>query len=190
MKKQLLKFSLLLFGSSVLMLSSCKKETEAGETNDEEVITTMQLTFVPQGGGATVTYKFDDPDGPGGTAATQDQIVLAANKTYSATVQLLNKTVTPVADITLEVAAEPQSHRFYFEPSAGSNITVTGLNNDPSGIPLGITGIWTTGAAATGTVKVTLRHYPGTPPNKVASDLVNSSKSSTDIEVNFSTRIQ
>jgi hypothetical protein len=189
MKKQLLKFSFFLVGASVLTLSSCKKENE-GEKNNEEVITTMQLTFVPQGGGATVMYKFDDPDGPGGTAATQDQILLAPNKMYNVTVQLLNKTVTPVADITLEVAAESLAHRFYYEASSGSNITVTGLNNDAAGNPLGITSIWTTGAAATGTVKVTLRHYTGTPPNKAAADPVNSSKSSTDIEVNFSTRIQ
>lgn len=140
MKKSLFKFSLLLFGCSVIMLSSCKKET-VGESNDEEVITTMQLTFVPQGGGAALTYKFDDPDGPGGTAPTQDQIILSPNKTYNVTVQLLNKTVTPVKDVTLEVSGEPQAHRFYYQPSAASNITIAGLNNDPSGIPLGITSV-------------------------------------------------
>jgi hypothetical protein len=189
MKKQLLRFTLLLFVVSSLLLSSCKKDT-AGEANDEEVITTMQLTLVPQGGGATLIYKFDDPDGPGGTAATKDQIVLATNKTYNVTVQLLNKTLTPVEDITLEVAAEPGAHRFYYEPSAGSNISISGLNNDPAGVPLGITGVWTTTVAATGTVKVILRHYPGTPPNKETADPVNSSKSSTDIDVSFDTRVQ
>ena len=190
MKKQLLNFSLLLLSSSVLFLSSCKKDTH-GESHDEEVITTMQLTFVPQGGGATVTYKFDDPDGPnGGTAPTKDQIVLAPNKTYNVTVQLLNKTVTPAKDITVEVVEEAAAHRFYYEPSSASNITVSGLNNDPSGIALGITSTWTTGAAATGSTKVTLRHYPGTPPNKAANDPVNSTKSSTDIEVDFSTSVQ
>lgn len=188
MKKQLLNFSLLLVSACALMLSSCKKD--AGEENEAEVITTMQLTFVPQGSGATVTYKFDDPDGPGGAAPTKDQIVLAANKIYNVTVQLLNKTKTPVEDVTLEVAAEPQAHRFYYQASAGSNITVSGLNNDPAGIPLGITSVWTTGAAATGTVKVTLRHYAGTPPNKAATDAPDSPKSSTDVEVEFSTRIQ
>lgn len=187
MKKQLLKFSLLLFGASALLLSSCKKEDE--EENEEEVITTMQLTFVPVGGGATVTYKFDDPDGPGGGAPTKDQIILAPNKTYNVTVQLLNKTVTPAEDVTLEVAAEPQAHRFYYQPSGGT-IMVSGLNNDGAGIPLGITSIWTTGAASTGTMKVVLRHYAGNPPNKAAGDLVDNSKSSTDIEVDFNTSVQ
>ncbi len=190
MKKHVLKFSLLLFGASTLMLSSCKKDKD-DEENEEEVITTMQLTFVPVGGGTTVSYKFDDPDGPGGANPTKDIITLAPNKSYSVTVQLLNKTVTPAEDITIEVAAEAQAHRFYYQPSVGSNITVSGLNNDAASVPLGITSTWTTTTAATsGNVKVTLRHYPGNPPNKAAGDLVDNSKSSTDIEVQFDTRVQ
>jgi hypothetical protein len=189
MKKQVLKFGLLLFGASALLLTSCKKEKNE-EENDEEVITTMQLTFVPVGVGTTVMYKYDDPDGPGGANPTKDQIVLAPNKSYNVTLQLLNKTVTPAADITTEVAAEAQAHRFYYIPSGAGNITVSGLNNDAAGLPLGITSTWTTGAAATGKIRVVLRHYPGNPPNKAATDDVGSSKSSTDIEVEFDTRVQ
>lgn len=189
MKKELLKFGLLFFSASALLLSSCKKDNDE-EENEEEVITTMRLTFVPVGGGAMVSYQFDDPDGPGGANPTKDEIVLQPNRSYNVTLQLLNKTENPVADITTEVAAEAAAHRFYYEPSAGSNITVSGLNNDGNGVPVGITSTWATGAAATGNVRVTLRHYPGNPPNKAANDPVNSSKSSTDIEVDFNTRIQ
>jgi hypothetical protein len=189
MKKELLKFGFLLLSASSLLLSSCKKDKDE-EENEEEVITTMQLTFVPVGVGSTVVYKFDDPDGDGGAAPTKDVITLAANKTYNVTLQLLNKTVNPVVDITTEVAAEGASHRFYYQPSVGSNISIAGFNNDAAGIPLGITSVWTTGAAANGTTKVTLRHYPGNPPNKAAADLVTSSKSSTDIEVEFNTTVQ
>lgn len=171
-----------------VLITSCKKDKP--EENEEEVITTMKLTFVPVGAGATLTYQFDDPDGPGGTAPTQDEIVLAPSKTYNVTVQLLNKTETPVEDITLEVLGEKEAHRFYYETSFGSGITVSGLDNDGNGVPLGVTSVWTTGAAATGKVKVTLRHYGGTPPNKAIGDPVSSSKSSTDIEVEFSTKIQ
>ena len=189
MKKQFLKHGLLLFVAATLLLSSCEKEKD-GETNDEEVITTMQLTFVPQGGGATLTYKFEDLDGPGGAEPVVDPVVLAANQTYSVSVQLLNKTVNPPEDITVEVAEEPEAHRFYYLPSAGSNITVTGLNNDPAGIPLGLTSTWTTDTAATGTIRVVLRHYIGTPPDKAAGDPVDSPKSSTDAEAEFTTTIQ
>ena len=188
MKKQVLKLSLglALIGA---LFSSCKKDDPV-ETNEEEVITTMKLTFVPVGGGTTLTYQFDDPDVTFVTTATQDEIILAPSKAYNVTVQLLNKTETPVADITTEVQAEADAHRFYYAPTAGSNIVVSGLNNDSDGVPLGITSTWTTGAVATGKLKVTLRHYPGTPPGKAAADAVDSPKSGTDIEVEFNTKIQ
>ena len=189
MKKQLLKFSLILVGMTSLFLTSCNKDDNE-EENDEEVITTMQLSFAPVGGGTTLMYKFDDPDGPGGVSPTKETIVLAPNKTYNVTVQLLNKTATPAEDVTLEVQSESQAHRFYYQPSAGSNITVANLNNDSNGIPLGITSIWTTTGTATGTLMVTLRHYPGNPPDKAAADPVNSNKSSTDVEVSFNTIVQ
>ena len=173
----------------LVIFSSCKKESKP-ETNDEEVITTMKLTFVPVGGGTTLTYQYDDADGPGGNAPVQDVIALSPSKSYQVSVQLLNKTVNPVEDITTEVQAESDAHRFYYEPSVGSNITVSQLDNDTNGVPLGVNGTWTSGAASTGTLKVTLRHYPGTPPGKETSDPVNSSKSATDVEVVFNTSIQ
>ena len=189
MMKQFSKWSFLLLGATTLMLTACEKENGV-EENEEEVITTLQLSFAPVGGGTTTVYKFEDLDGPGGTNPTIDPIVLAPNKTYNVSLQLLNKSVTPAEDITIEVAEESTSHRFYYTPSAGSNITVGNLNNDADGNPLGVTSTWTTTAAANGTVRVTLRHYPGNPPNKEAADPLNSSKSSTDIEVEFNTRVQ
>ncbi|HEX2536615.1 MAG TPA: hypothetical protein VHK69_22885 [Chitinophagaceae bacterium] len=189
MKKRLYALPMIL--GSALLFASCEKDNDnGGEGNEEEVITTMTLKFTPQGGGTAVEYDFDDPDGPGGTAATQDEIVLTPNKTYDVEIVLLNKTTDPDEVITEEVEEEGQAHRFYVVPSAGSGITVSNLNNDTGGMPLGITSTWTTGAAATGTVKVTLRHYPGNPPNKAANDPVDSNKSSTDIEVNFASRVE
>jgi len=186
MKRQITKIALALFISSALF-TACKKDNPE-EPNDNEVITTMTLTFVPVGGGATVTATFDDPDGPGGAAPTQQPISLAASKTYNVTVVLLDKTKSPVANITTEVATESDAHRFYYAPS-GTNITVGNLNNDGNGLPLGITSTWTTGAAASGTLKVVLRHYEGTPPNKALGDPIDSPKSDTDIEVDFTTTV-
>lgn len=189
MKKQLLKWSFLFFSAATISLTACDKE-DGIEENEEEVITTLQLTFAPADGTSPLVFKWEDLDGDGGANPTVDVIQLAANKTYNVTLQLLNKSVNPVENITTEVAAEGTSHRFYYTPSAGSNFAVTNLNNDADGNPLGITSTWTTTSAANGTVQITLRHYPGNPPNKQAADAVNSSKSSTDIEVSFTTRVQ
>ncbi|MET0463240.1 MAG: hypothetical protein ABW007_08795 [Chitinophagaceae bacterium] len=189
MKAQLTKIAFAAFLTTGL-LTSCSKDDEIAEENHEEVITTLKLTFTPVGGGTAATFQFRDPDGPGGAAPTQDEIVLAPNKTYTVAVQLLNETHTPAEDITEEVEAEADAHRFYYKPSTGSNISVTNLNNDANGVPVGLTSTWATTAAGTGTVKVTLRHYPGNPPGKAAADLVDSNKSGTDIEVTFNTKIQ
>ncbi|MBY0536762.1 MAG: hypothetical protein K2P88_13010 [Chitinophagaceae bacterium] len=175
----------LLLGATV---ASCKKV--AVEENDEEVLTTLQLTFTPAAGGSSLVYKFDDPDGPGGNAPTTDQIVLAPNTTYNVSIAVLNKTASPVADITSEILTEAIAHRFYFIPASGTNISVSNLSKDVDGISVGLTSTWTTGAAATGSIQVVLRHYPGTPPNKAESDDVSSTKSGTDIEATFATKIQ
>lgn len=172
----------------IVISASCKKETI--EENEEEVITTMKLTFVPAGGGTTVTYQFDDADGPGGTAPVTDEMVLSPSTTYYVTLQLLNKTATPPIDITEEVQAESSAHRFYYEPEPASSIIVSGFNMDTDNLPLGITSTWVTGAASAGKIKITLRHYIGNPPDKALEDPVNSPKSVTDIDVTFTTKIQ
>lgn len=189
MKNDLLR---ILMGTVVIgvLFSACSKDDDNKEENEEEVITTMIVKLTPTSGGAAIQFKYDDPDGPGGTAPTKEMITLSANKTYDVELLLLNKTVNPVDTVSAEVEEEADAHRFYFEPTAGSNITVTGLDTDGNGIPVGLNSTWLTTAAATGKLKITLRHYPGNPPGKALADLVNSSKSGTDIEVEFDTKVQ
>ncbi len=187
--KKYFNYILLACFAIAVTTSSCKK-FEAGENNEEEVITTMNLYFSPIGGGPTTVYSFDDADGPGGNDPTQSEILLSANTSYNVRLELLNKTTTPADTITNDVLEEADAHRFYYTPSAGNPISVTNLDNDDNGVPLGINSTWTTGATATGSITVTLRHYPGTPPDKQTADMATSPKSSTDISVTFSTKIQ
>ncbi|HSN62178.1 MAG TPA: hypothetical protein VLR49_14660 [Ferruginibacter sp.] len=168
-----------------VLFTACQKD-KIGEGNDEELITTMNLKFTPVNGGAPVNYSFIDLDGPGGIIATQDEIVLSAATSYNVEVELLNSSANPVENITEEVEEEGESHRFYYEPTAG--ISISDLNIDSLGTPLGITSKWTTSTAGPGAVKITLRHYIGTPPDKQNPDPVNSPKSVTDIELTFITR--
>jgi len=186
MKKYMLKTSLFLI-TTTLLFTACLKD-KAGEGNNEEVITTMNLKFTPVGGGSTVTFSFDDPDGPGGNAPAQNIINLNQGVAYNVVIELLNKTVSPAENVTEEVAAESGAHRIYYETTA-AGLTISNLNNDTNGVPLGITSNWAAGNAGTGSTKITLRHYPGTPPGKETADPVNSPKSTTDIEVIFVTNV-
>ena len=184
------KWPMLLLAAATLFTACSKDNDNEGEGNEEEVITTVVLKLTPQSGGAALQYTYDDPDGPGGNAPTKQDVVLAPNTQYSFEIELLDKTKTPVADITEEVKEEGAEHRIYYLPTGVTNLTVSALSNDANGIPLGTSGTLTTGAATSGTLRVVLRHYGGNPPNKVADDPVDSPKSSTDVDVTFDVRVQ
>jgi hypothetical protein len=186
-----MKKTIQFFGTALalsVVLFACKKE--APETNDEEVITTVTVKLTPTDGGNPLTFSYEDLDGPGGNNPTIQSIVLDSNQIYSVNLYVLNKSVSPTDTITNEILAEADAHRFYYEPSAGSNITVDSLDRDGNGVTLGLKSRWTTGRATNGTMKITLRHYGGTPPNKLETDPVNSPKSSSDMELVFPTSIQ
>lgn len=168
--------------------TACNKKNGQGEGNEEEVITTLNLKLTPISGGAALQFSYDDPDGPGGAAPTISPVTLPANRQFNLEVELLDKTKTPVANITDEVEQEADKHRMYYV--SGGNFNVSQLNNDASGLPLGTTGVLATGAAGSGTLRVVLRHYGGNPPNKAATDAVDSPKSSSDVDVTFTVTVQ
>lgn len=178
-----------MFTSAILMLlfsvslTSCKKDKQ--DPNEEELITTVKLTFTETGTGAVSTFTFKDLDGDGGAAPTVfEDIVLAPSKTYNMAITVSNESVSPAEDITGEISAEGGDHQFYFQPT-GANVTVSNLNTDGGGLPLGLTSTWTTGAVSNGNVKITLKHKPGI---KAAGDAVTIGD--TDIELTWVTRVQ
>lgn len=169
-----------------LVIAGCKKKKE--EENEEELITTVKVTLTPISGGAATTYTWKDIDGAGGNAPTIDQITLAPSTAYNCTLQFLDESKTPSEDKTGEINSEGTTHQVFFQPTA-TNLTINNLNNDSRGLPLGLTSLWTTGAASTGTLKISLIHKPEAQWGpKTANDPI--SKGDTDVEVTFPTRIQ
>jgi hypothetical protein len=163
---------------------SCSKD-DNGDGNEEELITTLRVTMVETGAAGSSTFTFRDVDGPGGQAPTVfDSIVVNAGRNYTVTLQFLNESVSPADDITTEVLAEANDHQVFFAPT-GVSITTLNLNKDGNGLDLGTTSTWNTGATGTGTMRITLKHKPGT---KAAGDPV--SKGDTDVEVDFPVRLK
>ena len=100
----------------VLVISSCQKDP--ANPDDGELITTVKVEFIESVSGAKQSFEFRDLDGEGGNAPSEfDEISLSANKSYKCEVYLLNESVTPVDDITLEIEAEADDHQFYYTPS-------------------------------------------------------------------------
>lgn len=175
-------FAFILFFAS-FFISSCKK-FEAGEDNSGELITTLLLKLTNTTNGTIQEFKWEDVDGPGGHEPTVDTILLNAGNVYALNLEVWNKSSAVPQNISEEIEEEKEAHRFYYLPSTGS-LVIDSLSMDNNQMPLGLQSRWTTGAASAGQLNITLRHYPGTPPDKQISDPVNSPKSSTDIAVAF-----
>jgi hypothetical protein len=178
---------MVLLVGAALFMNSCKKETI--DPNESELITTvrLKLTNTLSSSINPLVYEFKDLDGEGGAAPVKfDDIVLQKNIPYICEVTVLNESVSPADDITKEIKAEANDHQFYFVPSSSNLLTVSNYDTDTQGLPLGLSSFWVTGLnPGTGTVKVVLKHKPGT---KAANDLIN--KGETDIELNFKLIIQ
>lgn len=152
-----------------LFLAACGGDVEnpAG-TNEQEVITTVTLTFTPNGGGDAVTAAWDDPDGDGGAAPAIDAVTLTASTTYALTVTFTNKLASPAEDITEEVEAEGDEHQLFFTGTAvngpaavnaGAVLEHAYDDVDAEGLPVGLANTVTT-RSGSGKLTVTLRHLP------------------------------
>ena len=179
----------LLFISFSFLFTACKKETGV-ELNEEEIITDVELTFINQSTGDSLIFNYQDADGPGGLAPTQDSILLQANTSYKVALNLYNKTVNPIENISEEIIEEADAHRFYYSTSPNSGVTITTTDVDENNVPLGLKSNVTTGNIGTGSLRIILRHYPGNPPDKAIADLENSPKSTTDVDVTFDVRVK
>lgn len=171
------------FVLSIFFFSSCDKG-DPKPVNEEEVITTLEITLTPVGGGIPVTLKFFDADGEQGSIAPLYTVSgsLKPSTTYSATIELMNETVNPHGDISAEVEEEANDHLFCFNVVGDINIDYD--DQDENGLPLGLTTSWETGQAGAAEVTVSLRHQPGTKTGQCPG------VGSTDVEVAFSLTVQ
>lgn len=172
---------------TVLFLFACKKD-DVIEDNENELITTVELSFTKQGSNTPVVYTWKDTDGPGGSNPVIEPIMLEAASAYTLSIRFLDESKNPAENITEEVNAESAVHRIYIIGDASSGLAITDLNNDRNGLPLGLSAIVTTTNPATGSLRIVLRHYGE--GGKEAADPVTSPKASSDADVSFPLTVQ
>ena len=181
MKKPI--FILALFCATCVLFSSCEKD-DPDEPNQEELITTVNYTLSPAGGGDAIVLTFTDLDGDGGNDAVIQGGTLAANTTYAGSIELLNESESPAEDITAEIDEEREEHQFFFE-STVSGLSIAYTDQDANGMPVGLANSISTGNAGSGNIKVTLRHEPVKDAVGVADGDISNASGETDIEVTF-----
>ena len=105
--------------------------TNSDGPGEEELITTLKITFTEVGTSTVITVQFQDLDGPGGVDGTVETLTVKNGSTYNATVQVLNEDETPAEDITDEVKDEAEEHMlWYTTPGGFSTATVTRTDNE------------------------------------------------------------
>lgn len=181
MKKLLLIFALAVF------INACD-DVEPTPTNDEELITTLQLDFFD--GASTKTIKFQDIDGDGGNAQVITADTLSANTTYNVSITVLNESETPAESINPEIIEEGDEHQFFFIPESTLNYTSSYNDMDENNKPIGLENVVITGNASEGTLIVVLRHQPDKNGTNVNAGDITNAGGETDIEVSFDVVIE
>ncbi len=174
-----MKYRIALILAVALIWSSCEKDSNDNVVdNEQELITTVTLTFKAPDGG-TEDFSVRDVDGTGGEPAVADDISLSANTTYELFVKFLDESdSTRVVDLTDEVRAEDTDHLVCFMTTSEIP-TPEPADYDANGDVLGLEATMTTGAPALGFLTVRLKHLP----DKGAPDPCSTGE--TDVEVSF-----
>ncbi len=171
---------------AVVFFSQCDTEEPEAE-NEEELITTMTLTF-STAGAADEVFKVYDEDGDGPIAPVYTNGTLTANTSYSVEIEVLNEEENE--NITEEILQEDEEHQFFFQFSNGLNLDFAYDDVDGDGNPIGVSSIFTTGEASTGTLTVTLRHEPIKDAEDVVDGDITNAGGETDIAATFDVVIE
>lgn len=189
MKIQHCFLSILLL-SSVLILS-CKKD-DPKPVNEEEVLTTLILTFTPSDGSAIkyIMYKDLSPEDTAGSVITSD--TLERNKTYTMTVSVLNETFTPTQNITAEIRSEGTEHQFFFiQNPLGLFSSLEYNDKDAEDNPIGLINVAkTSDSELSGTIRIVLRHELLKLGIGVPDGDITNAEGETDIDVTLPVAIK
>ena len=178
---------------------------EPEHNHDEEVITTVELTFEPGG----LVFTAADPEDDGDPVI--DGIVLDADTAYTFSVRFINELEDPPENITEEIEEEDDEHQVLYSgagvASAGDSAdalaaavgTHSYADEDDNGNPVGLSNNFVTAAPGTGDLRVLLRHLPpedgtatktATLAEDFAANGLTGLPGTTDADVTFPVEVQ
>ncbi len=174
---------------SIFTFSSCSDDDDKPTpVVENEVITTVTAVYTPVGGGDKITLTYKDLDGDGKQDGLPVSGKFAQNKTYNGVVTFLNETVNPAVDITEEIKELGLEHQIFYQKTGTINsisYADTASNFDSSGKPIGLESVFTTTGAASGSIKIILKHEPNKSALNVAKGDITNAEGTTDVEVTF-----
>jgi hypothetical protein len=187
------------FVIAALTFTSCKPDEVAPPKaeNEEEIITDIKLVFTNDADtNDVVEASVKDPDGAGvQELEVLNAINLDKNKTYTLTLEIMNKLKSPGEDITEEIKEEGDEHQFFFgftnnafsNPLGNGNIdnaqdSLQYKDEDSNGNPIGLSTSWQTSSSElkNGKFSIRLQHQPD-----LKSATTGASDGDTDFELAF-----
>lgn len=165
----------LALAAAIAAAGACVPGDGPGHGDENEIISRVELTFTPAGGGEARVFAFDDPDGDGGVSGMADRVELAAGVEYALSVRFINGIADPPEDITEEVAAEAEDHMVFLagDVAGPGSSTAPALlthayadresdygENTGDDLPVGLANTITGDVAGAGVLRVILRHVP------------------------------
>jgi hypothetical protein len=172
-----------LLSFSILFLQ-CKKQDDVVPTDDNELITSVQLIFTDAANQST-TFIFQDKDGDPKTAPEKfDKITLSKNTDYTLAIKILDETKSPALDLTKQIEEEGDAHLFVFKVNPNSLLSILPSDVDKYGLPIGLKSKGKSQyAPGSGKFRLILKHQPPVNGKKVKTG--DEEGGSTDVDVEF-----
>ena len=192
MKKQTFLLPLLILS---LIFTGCSDDDDHDDhshpVNEEEVITTIEVTLSDGTNSYVLIWEDLDGDGPDLPIITGATI---PSNSYDAEIKLYNKTLDPTDDeyvVTTEILEEDVDHQFFFNASNGLNVfDFVYADADVDGNPIGQQFIIEDVSGSGGDLNIVLLHEPNKNAVGVSDGDITNAGGDTDIDITFPIIVQ
>ncbi len=181
----------LVFVFLLLGIFSCQKDPQ--DVNDEELITKLIYTLKSTSDNDEVVMTFSDRDGNGGNAPIiTTSGFLQKGKIYEGSISLLNESLNPIEDLTLEIEEEDLDHQFFYILSneLSGKISIQYADKDSENNPVGLQTLVSSNMVGNGKIQIVLRHEPNKKAQGVSDGLITNAGGDTDIDVSFDIEVK
>lgn len=143
----------------LLLLGGCEKSHSPSD-DEHKVPGTFILRLIGSRGD-TVTARWRDPDGPGGSPPLVDTLRLRSGSTYTCLLEIL---ATDSDSLTSTIRSQGTEHQLFYSVggSAENLVRIEITDRDSRGMPLGLQTQWSLAAVQAptqGTIRIQLYHY-------------------------------
>ena len=179
-------YTLIAFAVIAATLHSCKPDKDNCDNCETELITTVNVTLTDSATGGVTNFVFRDLDGDGANAPVKfDTIKLLANRTYTASLLVLDESKTPADTISNEILEEANDHQFFFHSDDVTvGFTYLDFDSHTPPMPLGLLTKWrVSSTTGNGKLHMLLKHQPDMKDG-------NEATGETDLDIDFNALVQ